>query len=352
MRKGMRDTLSTAIQEQAAIIANVSEECSGFDPAMANTSEVLLASMDGGFSQLGTSVQQNQLTITAQLENLRKTVTSEHIVANQGRNKSLSIQRDMLESLNRLESTLYSINNKTVAAVKDLVTEANSKTATQLQALMAGIFLPKVCKEGMVSISSQGSFPYPLIFPSKQGAFQFPHLCDPITDNGGWILIQRRTTGDINFHRKWADYKTGFGYLDNDFWLGNDNIHTITRTGTYELRIELRSQGKTSSARYSTFSVSDEKGKYTLRLGTFSGTSGDSLRLHNNHAFSTVDRDNDGSEANCAAYHKGGWWFSNCDASNLNGDWKGPANKGIEWETFVPHDKWIIFTEMKIRRVD
>ena len=36
--------------------------------------------------------------------------------------------------------------------------------------------------------------------------------------------------------------------------------------------------------------------------------------------FSTKDRDNDKLDsANCAEIHTGGWWFSDCGSSNLNG---------------------------------
>ncbi|GFS02231.1 hypothetical protein ElyMa_004602200 [Elysia marginata] len=198
MRKRMRDTLSTAIQEQEAIIANLSEECSGFDLAMVNTSEVLLAFMNGGFGQLETSVQQNQLRTTAQLENLRKTVTSEHIVANKGRNKSLSIQRDMLESLNRLESALYSNNNKTVAAVKDLVTEANSKTATQLQGLNADKFLPIVCNLGDDIDFVPRLLPLLLDLPKQAGRLPVSPLVRP---DYGWRRLDPYPAPDNGRHQ-------------------------------------------------------------------------------------------------------------------------------------------------------
>lgn len=41
----------------------------------------------------------------------------------------------------------------------------------------------------------------------------------------------------------------------------------------------------------------------------------------NGVSFSTMDRDNDRYGGNCAAYHKGGWWFNNCVDAFLNGPW-------------------------------
>ena len=41
---------------------------------------------------------------------------------------------------------------------------------------------------------------------------------------------------------------------------------------------------------------------------------------HNTHKFSTKDQDNDSSAgSSCAQAYKGGWWYSACHASNLNG---------------------------------
>nr|XP_018669769.2 veficolin-1-like [Ciona intestinalis] len=44
--------------------------------------------------------------------------------------------------------------------------------------------------------------------------------CDQTTDNGGWLVFQRRTDGSENFHRTWAEYQEKFENLSNEFWLG------------------------------------------------------------------------------------------------------------------------------------
>ncbi|KAI4886064.1 hypothetical protein NFI96_004974 [Prochilodus magdalenae] len=43
--------------------------------------------------------------------------------------------------------------------------------------------------------------------------------CDMTTDDGGWIVFQRRQNGLTDFSRKWSDYRTGFGNLEDEFWL-------------------------------------------------------------------------------------------------------------------------------------
>jgi Fibrinogen beta and gamma chains, C-terminal globular domain len=55
-------------------------------------------------------------------------------------------------------------------------------------------------------------------------------------------VIQRR--GDFGnsketFNRDWADYKNGFGDPTKEFWIGNENIYTLTSSSDYVLRIEL-----------------------------------------------------------------------------------------------------------------
>ena len=70
-------------------------------------------------------------------------------------------------------------------------------------------------------------------------------------------IIQRR--GDYgepreDFYRNWADYKNGFGSPHGEFWLGNDNIHELTKAGDMKLRVELEAwDGRTAWAEYDTF---------------------------------------------------------------------------------------------------
>jgi hypothetical protein len=42
-----------------------------------------------------------------------------------------------------------------------------------------------------------------------------------------------------DFNREWEDYKYGFGDPERELWLGNENLHLLTRNEDYELRIEL-----------------------------------------------------------------------------------------------------------------
>ena len=106
--------------------------------------------------------------------------------------------------------------------------------------------------------------------PDGAGAFEV--YCDQTTAGGGWTVFQKRQDGSVDFYRDWADYKNGFGNLNGEFWLGLDKINRITNSERYRLRVDMEdTEGKTAYAEYDMFSVTSEKTKYQLSIGTYSG---------------------------------------------------------------------------------
>ena len=165
-------------------------------------------------------------------------------------------------------------------------------------------------------------------------------------------MFQRRQDGSVDFYRGWNDYKSGFGQLTAEFWLGNDKIHRLTASRPSSLRVELEDwSGARVHAKYGKFNIGDEQVQYRLEVGSYSGTAGHSLAQHNNMAFSTKDRDNDRrSSNNCAVGYTGAWWYNDCHDSNLNGKYLGDKrdNRGASWYTF--RDSLSLkSTEMKLR---
>ncbi|XP_078576487.1 fibrinogen C domain-containing protein 1-B-like [Branchiostoma floridae x Branchiostoma japonicum] len=78
--------------------------------------------------------------------------------------------------------------------------------------------------------------------------------CDMENQGGGWTVIQRRQDGSVPFNRTWEEYKLGFGNLSGEYWLGNENIHLLTKRKNYKLRVVLEDfSGATRFAEYSTF---------------------------------------------------------------------------------------------------
>lgn len=48
------------------------------------------------------------------------------------------------------------------------------------------------------------------------------------TDGGGWTYIHNRVDGSQDFYQDFESYKSGFGNLAGEFWLGLEYIHQLT----------------------------------------------------------------------------------------------------------------------------
>ena len=85
-------------------------------------------------------------------------------------------------------------------------------------------------------------------------------------------MFQRRVDGSEDFYRNWTDYKTGFGNMSGEFWLGLDKIHRLSASGQNILRVDLESfEKETAYAVYESFSVGNESKVYILNVGGYSG---------------------------------------------------------------------------------
>uniref|UniRef100_A0A182N9D4 Fibrinogen C-terminal domain-containing protein n=1 Tax=Anopheles dirus TaxID=7168 RepID=A0A182N9D4_9DIPT len=132
--------------------------------------------------------------------------------------------------------------------------------------------------------------------------------------DGEWILFQHRSSGSVDFNRSWHEYRTGFGTLEEEHWLGLDKLHEMLQTGRHEMMVVMEDfEGMRVYAHYDAFSVGSAQEKYVIKtVGKYTGTAGDSMRYHVGSKFTTFDQDNDVFATNCAALHGGGWWFKDC----------------------------------------
>ncbi|XP_071963850.1 fibrinogen-like protein A [Antedon mediterranea] len=183
----------------------------------------------------------------------------------------------------------------------------------------------------------------------RDGGKPFRVYCDMDTD--GIIVnvyldlpkflqnVNLREDGSMNFYRNWPTYKAGFGNVNSEHWLGNDNIHRLTSDGQFELRVDMSTfEGESAYANYGNFRIGDEESNYKLICGNYSGNAGDSLSYHNNHRFSTFDQDHDTAASSCSVSYKGAWWYRyvGCHVSNLNGLYLGGTTD--QFATDYPRD--------------
>ncbi|XP_071984701.1 tenascin-R isoform X2 [Engystomops pustulosus] len=242
-----------------------------------------------------------------------------------------------------LESTEY---NVTILSVQD--GERSAIVHTMFTTGGRVFAFPQDCAQHLINGDTQSGV-YTIYINGDQSQ-SVPVFCDMTTDDGGWIVFQRRQNGLTDFFRKWSDYRVGFGNLEDEFWLGLDTLHQITSQGRYELRIDMRDGQESVYAYYNKFYVGDPRSMYKLRIGDYNGTSGDSLTYHQGRPFSTKDRDNDVAVTNCASSYKGAWWYKNCHRTNLNGKYgESRHSQGINWYHWKGHEFSIPFVEMKIR---
>ncbi len=173
------------------------------------------------------------------------------------------------------------------------------------------------------------------------------------SDDGGWVVFQRRMDGSEDFYRGWKDYNKGFGDLNGEFWLGLNKIYRLTRNSDVNttLRVDLEGfDGVKLFAKYDQFKVLDYSNLYQLVVAGYSGDAGDSLSYHSHFNFSTKDHLN---SHQCARLYKGGWWYGNCHVSNLNGLYHpGPHTSyadGVNWKAAKGYHYSFMFSEMKLR---
>lgn len=187
------------------------------------------------------------------------------------------------------------------------------------------------------------------IDPDGNGAYQV--LCDQETNGGGWVVIQKRFDGAVDFVNKtWSEYKDGFGNLSTEFWLGNEKLHRLSSMNQ-TLLVEIEDfNGEKVHASYDEFSVHSETEKYKLYVKGYSGTAKDSLSGHSGFLFSTIDQDN-GPHASwhCSQRNGGGWWFKFCGRALLNGYYVPSPEIGMLWYHWNNSHHRLKQTAMKIR---
>eukprot|EP00092_Neocalanus_flemingeri_P045307 GFUD01050550.1.p1 GENE.GFUD01050550.1~~GFUD01050550.1.p1 ORF type:complete len:231 (-),score=92.98 GFUD01050550.1:79-750(-) len=178
-----------------------------------------------------------------------------------------------------------------------------------------------------------------------------------------WVVIQRRGQfgNPANFFAKsMADYKTGFGNVDKEFWLGLDELARLTKDGKWEMQVDLVDYaGNTYRGVYHKFRVGAGP-RYELEVGEYDSSKStmgfDVFSGNNKMAFSTKDVDQDTKPGDCSnQYGHGGWWYDACTNININGQDTGnnkADHEGMAAWNVGKTGHWVMMkeTEMKMKK--
>nr|XP_045622077.1 angiopoietin-related protein 6-like [Procambarus clarkii] len=228
------------------------------------------------------------------------------------------------QKINRVESE----KNRTEVKSR-LMEEEHQECKRNVTELSARLLSARDCAELYCKGARQDGV-Y-LIIPGRNGRL-VSAWCDMTTDGGGWtVFLQRdtRVVPAVNFTRDWEAYRTGFGNVSTEYWLGTEALHQLTQPSRQTLHLAAYNEIglwrswhiEHSWARWGIFSINSESTQYQLLVDWYQedSTMGDVLVRNDNHSgmkFSTIDRDNDLWEGeSCAQYHQGGgWWYSSFSA--------------------------------------
>ncbi|KFB41094.1 AGAP011225-PA-like protein [Anopheles sinensis] len=276
------------------------------------------------------------------------------------------VKKQLISSMDHLQLQLTvettTIQEKAQTELKQLVENKNS-----LDMLTDSVRNMSTLSEKSKKIL-EAYFPYPVrscrqvmklsdryLIHVEENSKPFEVFCEQNKFDGGWTVIQHRFDGSIDFYRNWTEYRTGFGNINSEFWLGLEYVHQLTKKKPHELLVEVKDfHGNYGYAKYDEFEIGSESEKYVLKkLGTYSGTAGDSLSHHKNQKFSTFDRDNDKSaNYNCAELYHGAWWYRKNYDANLNGRYQNTTDAtAMRWYYFKNDFRGMSYSRMMIREI-
>ncbi|KAK2171728.1 hypothetical protein NP493_1034g00010 [Ridgeia piscesae] len=177
------------------------------------------------------------------------------------------LQRQIHDTAEQLQQQLWDSSEQQQKQLKNL-----TETLAKQEELSKRWFAPRDCYDLLMDGHNVSGVYEVYLAKARKFVRVF---CDMDSNDGGWLVIQRRQDGSVNFYRDWVSYKKGFGDVSGEFWLGNDYLNDITSQGQYLLRIDMEDfTDESRYAVYSIFAVGAEIEKYKLTLGTYSGTAG------------------------------------------------------------------------------
>lgn len=128
--------------------------------------------------------------------------------------------------LNELKGNVSEIVNATEMLRSRLEIKQNIKEVFETSMVSSPQNAPSSCLEvkNVNSLAPSGVY---LVSP-KGGTESFMVYCEMDFQGGGWLTVHNRFTGEQDFYKDWEEYRTGFGNLAGEHWLGLEKIHQLT----------------------------------------------------------------------------------------------------------------------------
>ncbi|NXN94067.1 ANGL3 protein, partial [Rhinopomastus cyanomelas] len=252
------------------------------------------------------------------IKQLLKIVEGQHVQLNRQHNQILELE----DKLNHIELQELTENSFTGEPTEPEAIPFPVSNTTALSYASDGaapdctaLYHSGTRSSGVYTIKPNGSEAFEVYCEMKLGS--------------AWTVIQNRVDGSLDFNQTWDAYINGFGDLNEEFWLGLNKTYSITQQGDYILRIELQDWKDNRRYVQYAFRLGGPETAYTLQLSRISGSIPNALPEQTHLQFSTADHAADIiNYFNCPQNYRGGWWHSECEETNLNGNYVTPRSKG------------------------
>lgn len=134
----------------------------------------------------------------------------------------------VIASLRLINADLNELKGNISEVVNATVINQNVKEVFQTAPVSSGQNDPSSCLEvkKLNSLAPSGVY---LVSP-KGGTESFMVYCEMDFQSGGWLTVHNRFTGEQDFYKNWEEYRTGFGNLAGEHWLGLEKIYQLTGT--------------------------------------------------------------------------------------------------------------------------